>query len=71
MFFYKQYNLRKSIIHKCFVGNIIIYLNFEMALKIDAEKLQKFLFKDPVYQQFKNEERFIKILERYSIVFPD
>jgi tetratricopeptide (TPR) repeat protein len=47
------------------------YLNFEMALKIDAEKLQKFLFKDPVYQQFKNEERFIKILERYSIVFPD
>jgi len=46
------------------------YLYLEMALKSDSKNLEASIFKDPIYDRFKNDERFIKILERYNIVFP-
>jgi len=43
------------------------YLSLENALKIDSRSVQAFLPNDSIYRRFMNEERFVKLLDKYSI----
>ena len=47
------------------------YINLEVALRINAKKVEKYsLSKEKVYTKFKNELRFQNLLEKYNIVIP-
>jgi tetratricopeptide (TPR) repeat protein len=43
------------------------YLTLEMALKLDAKSLESIIAKEKIYKRFYDEERFLKMLEKYNI----